>query len=151
MADTTQQMRDDPVVQFCAFTENKVGRFYDIVNLLETHNVHVVAASGLDSVDYGVIRLIVDDPERARLLFQEHLIPHNEVKILGVELNASSDFKELLKIMVQIEANIHNVFSFFHRPHDKIGIALNLDDAECAAQVIEQHGYKILHQRDITR
>ena len=59
----------DPVKQFSVFTENRVGRLYDLTTLLKNHNVHVMACTILDTTDSTIIRLIVDEPVTARELF----------------------------------------------------------------------------------
>ena len=56
----------DPVKQFSVFTENRVGRLYDLTSLLAQHDVHVMAVNLLDISESALVRMIVDDPDRAR-------------------------------------------------------------------------------------
>ena len=66
MAAQTSIRPVDPVKQFSVFTENRVGRLYDLVGLLRENNVHVIAITVLDTTDSAILRLIVDDPDKAR-------------------------------------------------------------------------------------
>ena len=62
MADTT--LSTDPARQFSVFTENRLGRLFDLTSLLATQHVHVMAISVLDTTESAVVRLIVYDPEK---------------------------------------------------------------------------------------
>ena len=62
----------DPVRQFSIFTENKVGRLRDITRLFSEHHIQVVALTTLDTTDSAIVRVVVDDPDKARILLGEH-------------------------------------------------------------------------------
>jgi hypothetical protein len=95
--------------------------------------------------------MIVDDPDRVRLLFQEHTIPHTELDVLIIEMKAMTDVKEVLITLLRAEINIQSMYSLLARPNDKPLIAFNVDDPECAVQALVQHQYKVLHQKDLSR
>jgi hypothetical protein len=141
----------DPVKQFSVFTENRVGRLYDLTALLKKHNVHVMACTILDTTDSTIIRLIVDDPEKARELFVNNDYPYTECEILAVEISGEAQFQDVLAALFEAEINIHYVYSFIKRPEGKSALAFNMEDADVAAQSLGHHGFKVLTQRDISR
>jgi hypothetical protein len=149
--DTLKSPEAEPVKQFSVFTENKVGRLLDVVNVLSDRNVHTLALTVLDTTDSSILRLIVDDPEQTRQVFREHGIMHVETEILVVEMNASTDLLTVLKALLQAEINIQYTYPFVFRPHDKSALAMYLEDAEIGTQVLAQNGFKVLTQRDISR
>jgi hypothetical protein len=51
MAAQTSTSSNDPVKQFSAFVENRVGRLHDLTGLLKANNVHIIAITVLDSTD----------------------------------------------------------------------------------------------------
>ena len=60
---------DGPLVkQFSVFLANKVGAMLDVVKLLNTHHIHVVALSVSESTVTAIARLVVSDPEGAERL-----------------------------------------------------------------------------------
>ncbi len=87
---TEKGPQEDEVRQFSVFMENKVGRLLDIVKIFSQGRVHVVALSILDTADAAIVRLVVDDPDRARTLFQEHGFAYTEVSLVVVELSSSA-------------------------------------------------------------
>ena len=64
--ETTKMRRADPVIQFSVFTPNRLGRLHDLIGFLGAKDVHVLALMVLDTTDSAIIRVVVDDPERAR-------------------------------------------------------------------------------------
>jgi hypothetical protein len=86
----TSTASSDPVKQFSAFVENRVGRLHDLTGLLKENNVHVMAITVLDTTDSAIVRLIVDDPDRARELMINNDFPYTECDVLAVEITDES-------------------------------------------------------------
>jgi hypothetical protein len=141
----------DPVKQFSVFAENRVGRLHDLIALLQGNNVHVMAITVLDTTDSAILRLVVDDPDKARELMVNNDFPYTEVDVLAIEIADEADLKGVLAALFEAEINIHYVYSFIKRPEGKYALAINAEDADVAAQALSTHGYRILTQRDISR
>ena len=143
---------EEEVRQFSVFMENKVGRLLDIVKIFAQARVHVVALSILDTADAAIVRLVTDDPDRARALFQEHGLAFTEVSLVVVELSSSAtDLKAVLTALLQAECNIHSAYSLLTRPRGKAALALHVEDSEVASSVLHANQFKLLTQRDISR
>ncbi len=151
MASTNITIGTDPVKQFSVFAENRVGRLYDLTALFKNNNVHVMALTVLDTTDSSILRLIVDDPDKARELMINNDFPYTEVDVLAVEISDESELKDVLAALLEAEINIHYVYSFIKRPEGKSALAFNIEDADVAAQSLNSRGFKILTQRDISR
>jgi len=151
MAAQTSTSPIDPVKQFSVFAENRVGRLYDLTLLLKENDVHVMAITVLDTTDSSIIRIVVDDPQKARELMVNNDFPYSECDLLAVELTDESQLKGILAALLEAEINIHYVYSFMKRPADKSALALSVEDADIASQALSQRGFKVLTQRDISR
>ena len=141
----------DPVNQFSVFAENNVGRLYDLTALLKDHNVHIIATTTLDTTDSAIIRLIVDDPDRARELMVNNDFPYTECSVLAVEIADESRLKGVLAALLEAEINIHYIYSFLKRPEDRSALVISVEDADIAAQALNGRGFKVLTQSDISR
>jgi len=148
---TTEGRRSDPVKQFSIFAENRVGRLSDVIRLLNSHNVHVIAITILDTTDSAIIRVLVDDPERARSLFLEHGFAFTECEVLVVEISGERDLKNVLLALLEAEVNIHYLYSFISRPREKCALVISLEDVEIAGHSLSNHRFKVLRQGDISR
>ena len=141
----------DPVKQFSVFTENRVGRLSDLTSLLKKNDVHIVALTVLDFTDTTILRLVVDDNDKARELMVNNDFPYTECEVLAVEISDEGDLREVLAALLEAEINIHYVYSFLKRPDGKSALVLNIEDQDVAAQSLNNHGFKTLTQSDIAR
>jgi len=139
------------VKQFSVFAENRVGRLYDLTSLLRKNNVHIMAITVLDTTDSSIIRVIVDDPDKARELMVNNDFPYGESSILAVEVGDESELSGVLAAILEAEINIHYVYSFIRRPSDRSALAINTEDPDIAAQALANRGFKVLQQSDISR
>lgn len=151
MSSPDTSLARDPVKQFSVFAENRVGRLFDLTGLFKKNNVHVMALTVLDTTDSAIVRLIVDDPEKARELMINNDFPYTEGDILVVEIEDESNLNEVLSALLEAEINIHYVYSFTRRPKARHALAIHAEDADVAAQALGNQGFKVLTQRDISR
>jgi len=147
----SQAPTHEPVKQFSVFAENKLGRLKQFVDLLGSHHIHVIALSTMETTDSAIVRVIVDDPDGARKLFLEHGFPFNESDLLAVEIKSEADLKPVLTTLLAAEINIHYIYPFISRPHERSALAMNVEDHELAGQALRQVGLRVLTQADIAR
>jgi hypothetical protein len=151
MAAQTSITPRDPVKQFSVFVQNRVGRLYDLTALFKGNDVHVMAITVLDTTDSAIVRLIVDDPSKARELMVNNDFPYSEGDILAIEIADESELKTVLAALLEAEINIHYIYSFIKRPEGKSALAINVEDSDVAAQALTTSGFRVLGQRDISR
>ena len=148
--ETTKAPRMDPVLQFSIFTPNRLGRLHDFIRLLGTHGVHVIALMLLDTTDSAIIRMIADDPDRARDLLVKEGFPFTESRLVVVEVN-STDLGPLMAVLLEAELNINYLYSFIPHPNGKSIIGLSMEDNDLAEQALRRHQFRTLKQSDISR
>ncbi len=151
MAENTITAATDPVRQFSVFAENRVGRLHELTALFKLHHVHIMAITVLDTTDSAIMRLIVDDCEKARDLMVSYAFPYTECDVLVVEISDETDLQAVLAALLEAEINVHYVYSFIKRPEGRAALAINVEDADVAASALNQRGFKVLTQRDIAR
>jgi hypothetical protein len=150
-AGTTQGRRAEPVKQFSLFTANRLGRLHDVVKVLSSRNVHVLAVTVLDTTDSAILRFVVDDPDSARALLLEHAYAFTESDLLVVELPATTDLSALITGLLEAEININYLYSFIPHPGGKSLMAFSVEDSDMAEQALIRHQFRVLKQSDISR
>lgn len=145
------QAATDPVKQFSVFTENRVGRLSDLTSVFKANDVHIVALTVLDFTDTTILRLVVDDNDKARELMVNNDFPYTECDVVAVEISDEADLREVLAALLEAEINIHYVYSFIKRPEGRSALVLNIEDPDVAAQSLNNHGFKVLTQSEIAR
>lgn len=148
---TLPPRRAGAIVQFSVFTPNRLGRLYDMIGLLASGEVHVLALSVFDATECAVVRLIVDDPDRARSLLTEQGFPFAESTVLGVELDAAASLPKLMAALLEAELNVNFVYPFIPHPLGRSILAVSMEDDEMAEQVLRSHQFHVLKQSDISR
>ena len=140
-----------PVKQFSVFAENRVGRLHALTALLKKGDVHVMAVTAIDTTDSTIVRMIVDDPDKARDLLVANDFCYTETDLLAVEITSEADLNGVLAAVLEAEINIHYIYSFIKRPQGRGAIAINVEDIDVASQALSHRGYKVLTQLDISR
>ena len=80
------------VNQLSAFVENKAGRLAEIAETLAVSNIDLSAVSLADSADYGVIRMLVNDPELAAKVLRESGVICKITRVLAVAMDDAPGF-----------------------------------------------------------
>jgi hypothetical protein len=148
---TTLSRNPDPVMQFSVFTPNRLGRLHDLISVLGSHGIHVLALAVMDTTDCAIIRLVVDDPDKARGLLQNEGFPFSESKLLVVEIHSTEELNRLMAAFLEAEININYLYSFIPHPQGTSLLGLSMEDNELAEQVLQRHQIRVLKQSDISR
>ena len=141
----------EPVHQFSVFIPNRMGRMLQVVRLLGERDVHVMALSVLDTTDSTILRLLVDDADRARALLDEHNLPYTENPVVCVEFDYEHQLQEVLAALREAELNLHYVYPFLIRPGNKPALVISLENPEVAIESLRRHQFRVLFQADIQR
>jgi len=141
----------EAVKQFSVFTANRLGRLRDLIALLNSHAVQVLAITVLDTTDSAIIRLVVDDPDKARDLLQQNKFAFTESELLVVEIDAATKLNELMSALLEAELNINYLYCFIPHPQGKSIMALSMEDNEIGEKVLTSHQFRVLRQADISR
>jgi len=141
----------EAVIQFSVFTPNRLGRLHELVGLLGSHNVHVLALTVQDTTDSAIIRVVLDDPEQGRELLRANEFPFAESAVVVVELNSTDELSRLMAALLEAEVNINYLYSFIPHPRGKSILALNMEDNELAEAVLKRHQFVVLKQSDLSR
>lgn len=142
---------NDPVKQFSVFAENRLGRLYELISLLQEHEVHVLGMTVLDTTDSAIVRFIVDDPDRTRELMINNDFPYVECGVLVVEFAATTQLQRVLAALYEAEINIHYLYSLIPQPEGRCVVAISAEDEDVAAQSLAHRGFRVLSQAEISR
>jgi hypothetical protein len=143
--------RATAVTQFSVFTPNRLGRLNELVKIFGAHHVHVLALTVLDTTDSSIIRLVLDDPDKARDLLMQEGFAFTESPLVVAEVNSPEEINRLIAALLEAELNINYLYSFIPHPNGKSIVGLSMEDNDMAEQVLRQHQFPVLKQADISR
>lgn len=129
--------------QISVFLENRSGQLLEITSILKDANINMRAISIAETNEYGIIRLITDQPEyTVEVLKNEGFVAAmSEVLVVPV-LDKVGGLNAMLKVMADENVNIQYMYSIFEKNNDETYMAINVDDPEKVTEVLEKHGMK---------
>ncbi|MCK4659924.1 MAG: acetolactate synthase [Phycisphaerae bacterium] len=140
------------VRQFSVFMENRVGSLLRMTRVFENTELHILAISVVDSVDCSVVRMIVDDPDKAYDVLTEAGFSVCESELVVVSLpHGKRALLEVLVALLRGEINVHYTYPLLVRPLDRPALAISTDSLDAAVAVLKDKKLIVLDHCDITR
>ena len=128
------------VNQLSAFLENREGRLEEVFDHLADAGINVVSASVADTKDYGILRTIVTDSEKAQKVLKEHGISSKVIPVLAI--NISHSVGSLDKVLHAIaDANQNIAYMYGLSVGDK-GASIAIKTSDIAATEAALQGMK---------
>lgn len=98
--------------QFSIFVQNKVGSLRELCRKLATEGIDIRAISVVDDLEWGIVRLIVDNDDKARAILQDLDMMYGESQVLTVELrNHPGALADLADKLVADNINIEQAYA----------------------------------------
>lgn len=129
------------VNQISVFLENRNGQLAEITGLLAENKINLRAISIAETSDYGVLRLIADDSEKATnvLLANGNIINMNPVTVVSVP-DEPAGLSELLKLLSAGNISIEYMYSLFTHQNDKAYMVFRVTDYDNFIELLSRHG-----------
>ncbi len=129
------------VNQISVFLENRNGQLAEITGLLAENEINLRAISIAEAADYGVLRLIADDSEKATnvLLSNGNIINMNPVTVVAVP-DKPAGLSELLKLLADGEVSIEYMYSLFTHQNDRAYMVFRVADYDAFIKLLTAHG-----------
>ena len=125
--------------QVSVFLENKQGRLKDVLKLLADNNIDIRALTIAETADYGVLRLIVDNTDRAIKSFKENNFRTNITDVIIIEIqDISGSMYSFINMLYQHGINVEYAYTCIPTNLGKYAfvIRVNEDKMEKAMEII---------------
>jgi hypothetical protein len=134
--------------QISIFIENKYGKLCEILALLSEDNINIIAATVADTSEYGILRLIVSNPEAAFNKLKKNNVSVNLTDVLALVTNSSAgSFAETLRLFTQSGLSIEYMYCFSLK--GKSILILRTNNREAAREVIRRNNLDYLSENDL--
>jgi len=133
--------------QLNVFIENKPGRLKAVTEVLAGNKININAFTIQDRGDFGLIKLIVSDPEKAYLCLADkgYACAVKDIMIISPK-DKIGNLSRLSELLLKNKINIVDSYGFVIESEKK-GICyleLNTDDLEKAKRILNKEGFKVL-------
>jgi hypothetical protein len=136
------------IKQVSIFAENKPGRLAGIAEALESEKINIRAFSIAEASGFGVVRTLVDHPDKAHKKLTELGYVVSTTEVIGVKMrDEPGGLKEIAKMLGDAGINIEYAYAYSGRP--AAVLVLRVDNIEAAIKTILAMGGKLLEEKEL--
>lgn len=136
--------------QISVFMENRPGRLAEITNVLSENNIDMRAINIADTTDFGILRMIVDDPGKAERVLRENHMTASVTDVIAVSIEDTvGAFGKVISILKEENISIEYIYSFIGEKSSKAVIVIKTNDNDHAVSMLQEKGIRVLSASDL--
>ncbi|OGV67536.1 MAG: hypothetical protein A3K19_17675 [Lentisphaerae bacterium RIFOXYB12_FULL_65_16] len=139
------------IKQLSIFLENKAGRLAHVTGILGDAGVNIRALALADTSDFGILRLIVNDVDKAQEVLRKHNVVcvANDVTAVEVE-DKPGGLAKVLVVLQSAGVNVEYMYAFTEWKTGRAALIFRFDDPDKAAKRLSEAGISVFAQVDLT-
>ena len=138
------------VKQIAIFLENKSGRLADISHTLSKNEINIRALSLADTADFGILRLVVSDTEKAAKVLKEDGFTVGITEVMAVEVpDRPGSLDAILQVVHKAQLNVEYMYAFTKQSGETGLLLFRFDDPEAALKAFQEAGCKLLSDEEV--
>jgi len=138
------------VDQIAVFLENKSGRLAAITKALSDNNINIRALSVADTADFGILRLIVDDTDKATSVLKSEGFTVGKAVVVAVEVaDRPGGLARVLSVLHEAAINVEYMYAFVEKSGENAVLIFRFDDPDMAITVLQKAGIRILTGEEV--
>jgi hypothetical protein len=136
------------ISQLSVFLENKTGYLNQVLAVLAKYNINIIALTVADTSDYGILRAIVSDPEKALEVLRAEQFSVRIHDILSIEMDAApGTMSRILDLFTAADICIEYVYAFSFG--SKSILILRTDNRDKSVEIIKANNLKSITEADL--
>ena len=138
------------VNQISVFLENKPGQLAELTRALSDNGISMRALSIADTRDYGIARLMVDDPYKTVLVLKEAGWVTKMTPVLAVQMpDEAGALEKILDVLAKAEVDLEYVYAFLSHKINSACLVVRAADNDKAARVLVGSGIALVSQDEL--
>ena len=138
------------IEQLSIFLQNRMGSLSKPLEVLSEAGVNIKAMCMADTSEFGILRLVVDDPLKGKEALEENNFLVKLTDIIGVEMNdAPGGLTSVLKVIKDHEIDLEYLYAFTHEKAGKAILLLHADDIDELIEVLKTNNITIVPSREV--
>ncbi|MCG8403398.1 MAG: ACT domain-containing protein [Firmicutes bacterium] len=131
--------------QISVFLENKSGRLAQVTRVLGDNGINIRALSIADTTDFGILRLIVNDPDSAYLTLKDAGFTVSTTDVIAVEVkDEPGGLSNVLEILQQQNINIEYLYAFLQKSTNAALVVFRVEQLEQAIKALQDNNISVL-------
>lgn len=138
------------VEQISVFLENKPGALAEVTRILGETGVNIRALSLADTKDFGILRLIVNDNEKAKEVLGQKGFTVRKTEVVAVEVpDRPGGLAETMKVLAEAKINVEYLYAFVQQSGENAIIIFRFDETDRAIAVLSEKKVRLLEGRKV--
>lgn len=138
------------VKQISVFLENKEGRVARVTNILSEAGINIRALSIADTTEFGILRLIVDKPEKAENALRENGLTVSITEVIAISIeDEPGGLAKALQVLHDNRISVEYIYAFISKTSRKANVILRVEDCQRATESLEEKGFLVLTAREV--
>lgn len=138
------------VKQISVFVENTKGALSKVTDILAKNNINIRALSIADTTDFGILRLIVQDPYKAVTVLKDNDIAVKSTDVIAVAINDKpSGLHDALAVLRDANVTVEYMYAFVCRTVEEAYVIVKTDNQQAALTALQSGGVKVLPSHDV--
>ena len=131
--------------QLSVFIENKRGRLAEITKILKENGVDIRALSIADTKEFGILRLIVNDAQKAADVLKEDGFTVSLTKVVAIGIDdRPGGLAAAMEVLRDNEISVEYMYAFISRSEDIAYVILRVANNEEAVRIFTENGFKVM-------
>jgi hypothetical protein len=140
------------IKQISVFLENKKGRLANVIDTLAAEKINIRALSLADTKDFGVLRMIVNDPDRTREVLKKNGFVVQETDVIAAEVeDRPGGLKKILDILAKESINVEYMYATVEKAKDNAIVVFKIDDHKKAVDVLVKHNVLLMKSSELKK
>ncbi|BCS86989.1 ACT domain-containing protein [Pseudodesulfovibrio sediminis] len=129
------------VNQLSIFLENRSGRLAEVTRILSEADVNIRALSLADTSDFGILRLIVSDFDKAKEKLKEAGFTVGRTSVVAVEVSdAPGGLHNILSMLQDAGINVEYMYAFVRQSGDSAVLIFRFDRTDQGIELLQKNG-----------
>jgi hypothetical protein len=138
------------VKQLSIFLQNQSGRLAEVMGAIGNEGVNIRALSLADTSGFGILRLIVNDIDKAREVLQGKQFTVSETDVIAVEIpDVPGGLAKVLSILGESGINIEYMYAFVEKASKDAVVIFRFEDIDAAIVALRAGGVNILAAQEV--
>lgn len=131
------------IKQLSVFVENKEGRLEGVTQVLMEHNINIASFSLADTAEYGMLRMIVSDPDEGKRVLKEEGFSAKLTDVIAVKISQRpGTLHKILKVLLEAGLSVEYMYTLATSGEDT-SIIMKISDIIKALDTLKQFGYLV--------
>ncbi|MCC8045611.1 MAG: hypothetical protein LIP12_08960 [Clostridiales bacterium] len=133
------------IKQVVAFVENQKGIMWQMTAALRKDGIRICGMSTVDSPEFGIVRMIVDQPENAIACLTKMGVVVKACEVIAVALSEREEMEDVLQVVQDGNVNLNYFYSSFGSSMESPLLILNAADMDETEAMLLGHGFACLN------